>query len=67
MEKRYLITTQKRGYVITQEEFKKVDNTFSLHTPTAVNFISEGKNVTLFVRHIISIEEWDFKDEFINC
>ena len=67
MEKRYLITTQKKGYVITQEEYNRIDNAFSRHMPTSVNFISEGKNVVLFVRHIISIEEWDFKDEFINC
>jgi len=57
MEKKYVIITPNKSYIITEEEEKRIDSRFSHGVPTTINFMNDGKQITLFVRHIISIEE----------
>ena len=56
-QKHYVIRTLITEYRITEEEQKKIDRSFANGVPTAIDFVCENKNVVLFVRHIISIEE----------
>lgn len=56
-EKFYVIRTLITEYRITEEQHKKIDSRFANGVPTAIQFVCGNKEVVLFVRHIVSIEE----------